>query len=674
MQITTKRNDKKTDRSDRKLRRRIIFFLALFVTAAALFFSTSDLLAAALKIEINGTVIKFKDQRIDVSVDGVALPLTEGAPGLELLSDEKDDRYMVSLEDVFVNGLKAQCDYDEASGNITLTLHDHTIVMTMGDKYAYVDGVLMKMPYEPVNVTFLDSNITKLMVDSEFVTEKLGYIYAWQNNSSTSGSVFITTPELYTYQEQTHTAPSGDWTVRYDKKKLSLSQMPALSIGDCLYVPAKKVFSKKMGASYAYDAETKQLTLSKNGITLSMTEGETLITVNGAEQTLTHAPYYVTRQATGYSCIMLPVKEICELLLFDYEETVLSENQYRADIFRKDVVYLEQTAEDPSGNGIAQKTITAVKAERSSRRDVITLTMDQKPNIVVKSTDTKIKILLKNTYSASEELSYTPEDPYLLKGLTITQKSSKRVMVTIRRNGTKQYTVKATAGGVKITLKNKKESDPNAILIAVDCGHGAYTAGKRTPPMPFSIDIDKDGVYDIQKGEQYREHYASVGVGKYLKEALLRCGFQVYESAFGTEDIPLVTRQNTIKSLKCDYSVSIHWNAYGDGASFNSANGIGVYYYSNPKYAGDSKALGEIMQKYLLKGTPQTDRGVDGQNQWAMTNCYLLGTKASILVELAFMTNQHEATTMMANQSYWKESAEELCQAFCEYTGVPYVK
>ena len=63
------------------------------------------------------------------------------------------------------------------------------------------------------------------------------------------------------------------------------------------------------------------------------------------------------------------------------------------------------------------------------------------------------------------------------------------------------------------------------MLINVDAGHGSNTAGKRTPPLPSAIDIDKDGKVDIKKGEQYREHYANVGVASLLVEELQRCGF-----------------------------------------------------------------------------------------------------------------------------------------------------
>ena len=51
-----------------------------------------------------------------------------------------------------------------------------------------------------------------------------------------------------------------------------------------------------------------------------------------------------------------------------------------------------------------------------------------------------------------------------------------------------------------------------------------------------------------------------------------------------------------------------------------------------------------------------------------------MGVKAAVLVELAFMTNQVEAETMMANEQYWIESAEEICKALCSYTGVQYIQ
>lgn len=212
--------------------------------------------------------------------------------------------------------------------------------------------------------------------------------------------------------------------------------------------------------------------------------------------------------------------------------------------------------------------------------------------------------------------------------------------------------------------------------IAVDAGHGSNTAGKRTPPMPYAIDIDGDGKIDIKKGEQYREHYANVGVAYYLEQELKKCGFSTIrtgwndKNASNDKDTSLTERQSTIKKEKCDYSVSIHFNAYGDGKTFNSAEGVGIYIHD--KYPGKSEKLASTVLKYLLKGTTQKNRGVN-KKSLAMCNCNSLGVKGAILVEVAFMTNEREATKLMANEKFWKESAVEICKGICDYTGVKYI-
>lgn len=214
------------------------------------------------------------------------------------------------------------------------------------------------------------------------------------------------------------------------------------------------------------------------------------------------------------------------------------------------------------------------------------------------------------------------------------------------------------------------------MLINIDTGHGSNTAGKRTPPMPRDIDIDGDGKVDIKKGEQYREHYANVGVAVLLVEDLKRCGFDIMQTGFDDDnayddpDQPLAERQDIIAKAGCDYCISIHFNAYGDGQSFNSAEGVEIYIHQT--HPGESSKLAESVLKHLAKGSIQKNRGVKSRN-YAIINCNRLKVKGAILVELAFMTNLREATEMMANKEFWKESAREICIGICEYTGVEYI-
>ena len=222
-----------------------------------------------------------------------------------------------------------------------------------------------------------------------------------------------------------------------------------------------------------------------------------------------------------------------------------------------------------------------------------------------------------------------------------------------------------------------------SLRIAIIAGHSSTTAGKRTPPFFNPIDIDGDGSYDIQVGEQYREHYANVGVALKFDEALRRCGFETvkigWDDADATNDTlnddsaGLAKRQSLVKANGCDYSVSIHFNACGDGATFNTATGICTYYHNIPSRAGDSALLASFIQGQIINGAKQYNRGIYSAG-FAEVNCQAMGVKAAVLVELAFMTNQVEAETMMANEQYWIESAEEICKALCSYTGVQYIQ
>lgn len=216
------------------------------------------------------------------------------------------------------------------------------------------------------------------------------------------------------------------------------------------------------------------------------------------------------------------------------------------------------------------------------------------------------------------------------------------------------------------------------ILIALDAGHGSQTAGKRTPPVPENLDFENDGVIDVKKGEPLKEHIANVGVCRFLEKEFLRCGFAVLRSgyddgnAYDDADVPITQRQKLIREANASYSVSVHFNAFGDGRSFNSANGISTYIHAREERIRDSERLAWCVQQQLKQGSNQRNRGVNN-GPFGMVNCIGLGTKASVLVELAFMTNEYEAINYVGNSDFWKECAIEICKGFCDYLSVPYI-
>lgn len=192
--------------------------------------------------------------------------------------------------------------------------------------------------------------------------------------------------------------------------------------------------------------------------------------------------------------------------------------------------------------------------------------------------------------------------------------------------------------------------------VCIDSGHGSNTPGKRTP----------DG---------YREHWANTNVANFFALALTRCGIDFIKTGWNDSnskddpDTAIATRQKTIKAAQCDCVVSFHFNACGDGKSYNSGEGIEVL-ISNTQ-PGDSKRLATLVLAQLVGGTQQKNRGIKTQ-ALGMCNCKNTGAKAAILIECGFMTNKREAE-LMQSDAFCKECAEETARGLCAYLGVPYV-
>ncbi len=208
-----------------------------------------------------------------------------------------------------------------------------------------------------------------------------------------------------------------------------------------------------------------------------------------------------------------------------------------------------------------------------------------------------------------------------------------------------------------LTKYDVKEETKMSYKVAIDAGHGSDTAGKRTP----------DG---------YREHWINVDCANYFDIAMRRCGIETFkvswddEDATDDSDIALGTRQSQIKNAKCDISVSWHANAHGDGKTYTSGQGIETFVHSESNKVADSRKLANAVHKYLIQGTKQTNRGVKSNN-FAMCNCSAMGTKASILIETAFMTNAYESE-LLKTDAFCLECAEEAAKGVCEYLGVTY--
>lgn len=202
-----------------------------------------------------------------------------------------------------------------------------------------------------------------------------------------------------------------------------------------------------------------------------------------------------------------------------------------------------------------------------------------------------------------------------------------------------------------------------AIVIALDAGHGSETAGKRTPKLKKNTDL-------CAAGEQLREHTANVWVCNYAYAYLRKYGFTVLKSAWNDTkttddpDVPLFERQNLIKKNKATLSISVHFNAHGNGITFTNAAGIETLISSTKDVQNNSKAFATLVQDRLNR-LGRKDRGVKEQDL-AMCNSKYMGTEGSILCELGFMTNKEEAH-LMGSKEYLKKCGHQIALGVYDY-------
>lgn len=187
-------------------------------------------------------------------------------------------------------------------------------------------------------------------------------------------------------------------------------------------------------------------------------------------------------------------------------------------------------------------------------------------------------------------------------------------------------------------------------IIAIDDGHGAETAGKRTP-------LFADGKF-------MHENEFNNAVAQLVKINLERCGFKTILVAQTDKDTPLSERTSTANNAKADFYISIHANAAS--GSWGDANGIETYYYSE---SVKGQAAAEIIHKQLIKGTPLKDRGFKPAKFYVLKYTNM----PSVLVECGFMDNLQEATLLLSG-AYRKECADEIGKGICEYFKVAWVE
>ena len=195
-------------------------------------------------------------------------------------------------------------------------------------------------------------------------------------------------------------------------------------------------------------------------------------------------------------------------------------------------------------------------------------------------------------------------------------------------------------------------------LIGANDEHGLNppTLGKRTPTMPY---IGRS-FYENEFNRQAK--YAFI-------LACLRCGFRVYDIHPEVQDVSVSTRVVRTNRAGVSLVVTFAYNASGDGAQFDNAQGIEVYYSPYNSYSNQSRALSQDVYNKVVEFTGRPGRKIGTLSVGMLSNVRCPAT----LIEAGFMTNFNEAKLML-NPTFVLNVGEGACAGVCDYLGVTYVE
>lgn len=179
------------------------------------------------------------------------------------------------------------------------------------------------------------------------------------------------------------------------------------------------------------------------------------------------------------------------------------------------------------------------------------------------------------------------------------------------------------------------------MIVLIDNGHGANTAGKRSPKL--------------EDGRQLLEYQFAREVASALQERLEKQGVKNILVTPETTDITLKERCRRINQYCAQYgtaqclAVSIHCNAAGRDGAWHDAHGWSVFVSNNASY--NSKALAQRLAAAADGLGVKLRRPTARQSYWTQNLAICRDTKcAAVLTENMFMDNKADCQWLLSDE------------------------
>lgn len=313
--------------------------------------------AASLKIKMNGKTSLYRKTQTTVKYGKKKISNTK-YKGLTI----KGTR-MAAYDDVFRKGLKVKTKYKSSSQTIVMSKNGMEVSMTIGSKYAYVNGEKQTLPAAPVKVRYVNKKKTKILVPVKFLCDQFGYNY------KVSGSTITITDAMLVEYDDTIVKSSVIGNLSYNNKQNKLSTMPIIKLDGTIYMPALESFQNIVGIECQYDEEAEVLTLKNEATntTVKLTLNQDTFTVNDIEESLDAPMYMVTRKDTGKGVLCIPAKTVCKKLGYSYKW-----DSAKSLVLIHDLIYFNWKAESiPDPADVTTNYITEASATYNQAMDSI---------------------------------------------------------------------------------------------------------------------------------------------------------------------------------------------------------------------------------------------------------------------------------------------------------------
>ena len=200
-------------------------------------------------------------------------------------------------------------------------------------------------------------------------------------------------------------------------------------------------------------------------------------------------------------------------------------------------------------------------------------------------------------------------------------------------------------------------NNPQNYLIAGNDEHGVNppTAGKRTPMMPYIERVI------------YENEFNYAAKNAFLADCL-RIGFRILDVKPNRQDLSISNRVTIVNRAGANALVTFAYNAFGDGTTFNDANGLEGYYSPLNIRPQQSKNFAEIVYQNILEAVDVRGRGVKPLDVGMLSNVNCI----ACLMECGFMTNFREARLML-DPDWTGDIGRAACRGVCEYFDVNYI-